>query len=364
MTRKSAFSRTIFTAALGLTLLAGAPSAGAETLRLLTWGGYASDEIVKRFEAKYPGTKVEVTLSNNEEIIAKLRATGGAGFDLAQPGFNRIAAAQKEFDIYKPMDLSKIETDKIDPIFLSRVKSATTIDGQPYSVPHLWGTSGLMVDKTKAADAKSFLDLCNAKYKGRTSMRLARTILIGTAFAMGEDPYAAYSDPKKYQQIMDKVAAKLIECKDIVKAYWKGGDDLANMMLSGEVVVAETWDATAYKLFAQNPNIVFVPPTSGAVGWIDSFALPKRGRADDLAYKWINFVMQPEIVTLMSANTGAIAAVKGGVDLLPPDKKAAVKAGFKTEADISNIKFAAPLQPGVEEIEGKTIERIKAATAK
>ena len=110
----------ILAAALGTSLLAGAP-VGAETLRLLTWGGYASDEIVKRFEAKYPGNKVEVTLSNNEEIIAKLRATGGAGFDLAQPGFNRIGAAQKEFDIYKPMDLSKIETDKIDPIFLNRV---------------------------------------------------------------------------------------------------------------------------------------------------------------------------------------------------------------------------------------------------
>ena len=358
------FGIRILAAALGCALLAGAPALRAETLRLLTWGGYASDEIIKRFEAKYPGNKVEVTLSNNEEIIAKLRATGGAGFDLAQPGFNRIGAAQKEFDIYKPMDLSKIETDKIDPIFLARVKSATTIDGQSYSVPHLWGSSGLMVDKTKAGDATSFLDVCNAKYKGRASMRLARTILIGTAFAMGEDPYAAFSDPKKYQQIMDKVAAKLIECKDNVKAYWKGGDDLANMMLSGEVVIAETWDSTAYKLYAQNPNIVYVPPTSGAVGWIDSFALPKRGRADDLAYKWINFVMQPEIVTMMSANTGAIAAVKGGMDLLPPDKKAAVKAAFKTDADVANIKFAAPLQPGIEEIEGKTVERIKAATAK
>ena len=157
---------------------------------------------------------------------------------------------------------------------------------------------------------------------------------------------------------------KLIECKENVKAYWKGGDDLANMMLSGEIVIAETWDSTAYKMYAQNPNIVYVPPTSGAVGWIDSFALPKRGRADDLAYKWINFVMQPEIVTMMSANTGAIAAVKGGMDLLPPDKKAAVKVAFKTDADVANIKFAAPLQPGIEEIEGKTIERIKAAASK
>lgn len=357
------FTRLVSAPVLGMVLLACAPVAHSETLRLLTWGGYAPDEVIKRFEALYPGSKVEVTLSNNEDMIAKLRATNGAGFDLAQPGFNRIKSAQQEFEIYKPMDLSKINTDRFDPTMLARVKTNTTISGEVYAVPHLWGTSGLMVDKTKAPDVKNWLDLCEPKYKGRTSMRMARTILVGSAFAMGEDPYAAYADLKKYQQIMDKVANKLIECKGNVKAYWKGGDDLSNMMLSGEVVASETWDATAYKLFKQNQNIVFVPPKSGSVGWIDSFALPRRGRADDLAYKWINFVTQPEIVTLMSANTGAIVAVKGGIDLLPADKKAAVKAAF-TDADVANIKFAANILPGVEDIEGKTLERIKAAAAK
>jgi hypothetical protein len=32
--------------------------------------------------------------------------------------------------------------------------------------------------------------------------------------------------------------------------------------------------------------------------------LPARGEAGDAAYKWINFVMQPDIVPIMSANTG------------------------------------------------------------
>ena len=73
------------------------------TLRLLTWGSYAPDELVQKFEAEYPDIKVEVTFSNNEEMIAKLRATGGAGFDLAQPSHDRIYAAQLEYDIYKPL---------------------------------------------------------------------------------------------------------------------------------------------------------------------------------------------------------------------------------------------------------------------
>jgi spermidine/putrescine transport system substrate-binding protein len=44
-------------------------------------------------------------------MISKLRATGGAGFDLAQPSQDRIVGPQQEFGIYKPMDLTKIKTD-------------------------------------------------------------------------------------------------------------------------------------------------------------------------------------------------------------------------------------------------------------
>jgi len=157
-------------------------SAQAETLRLLTWGSYAPNELVKKFEAKYPGVTVEVTFSNNEEMIAKLRATGGAGFDLAQPSHDRIFAVQKEYNIYKPLDLSKIDTSNMQAKLLAGVKANTTIDGKVYAVPHQWGTSGLMADKTKAPDFKSWGDLCDPKYAGKTSMRLKRTILLGTAF--------------------------------------------------------------------------------------------------------------------------------------------------------------------------------------
>src|SRR3546814_8606529 len=148
-------------------------------------------------------------------------------------------------------------------------------------------------------------------------MLLRRTILRGTAVAMGEDPFAAYADLKKYQSILDQVVDKLIACKDNVKTYWKGGDDLSALMLSGEVVVSETWDSTAYKLYKQNPNIVFVPPVTGALAWIDTFVLPRKGEADAAAYKWHNFVLQPENVKIMSTHTCGTATGKGGQGPLP-----------------------------------------------
>jgi len=353
--------RSIIYTAIAAVALGTVGSASAETLRLLTWGSYAPDNLVEKFEELYPDIDVEVTFSNNEEMIAKLRATGGAGFDLAQPSHDRIYAAQLEYDIYKPLDLSKIDTSNMETKLLDGVKENTTIEGEIYAVPHQWGTSGLMADKSMAPDLAGWDDLCDTKYKGKTSMRLKRTILLGTAFAMGEDPFAAYADLDKYQGILDKVADKLISCKDNIKTYWKGGDDLSAMMLSGEIVASETWDSTAYKLFAENENIVFIPPSTGALAWIDTFAFPRKGKADDAAYKWINFVMQPENVSLMSASTGAMAAVKGAKDLLPDDKKAAVNAAFSDE-DVQNLKFFANIPPGVEDMEGKTLEKIKAAT--
>lgn len=351
------------TIAFGVAILGGAVAAQADqTLRLLTWGGYAPDKVIELFEQKYPDIKVEVTLSNNEEMVAKLRATGGAGYDLAQPSHDRVYAAQLEYNIYKPMDLSQINTAALAPNLLEGTKANTTIDGGVYSVPHVWGSSGLMADKTKAPNLKSWSDLCDPQYKGRVSMRLKRTILLGTAFAMGEDPFAAYSDLGKYQKIIDAAAEKLIACKDNVKAYWQGGDDLVALMLSGEVVASETWDSTAYRLYGENPNIVFIPPATGALTWIDTFTIPRKGEADDAAYKWINFVMEPEIATMIAESSGAIPALKGGIDTLPADKKAAVKAAF-TDEDLANLKFFANIPPGLEDIEGKALERIKAATS-
>jgi len=95
--------------------------AETETLRLLTWGGYAPQNVVEQFE-KETGIEVKITLSNNEGMISKLRATRGAGFDLAQPSQDRIVSAQADFNIYKPMDLSKIDTANIIPPCWQRLK--------------------------------------------------------------------------------------------------------------------------------------------------------------------------------------------------------------------------------------------------
>lgn len=344
--------------ALAAGLLLAAPL-HAETLRLLTWGGYAPDDVVANFE-KETGIDVEVTTSNNEDMISKLRATAGSGFDLAQPSQDRIASAQADFDIYKPIDLSKIKTDQMIPSMLEATKSNTEVNGEVYGVPHVWGTSGLMVNAKDAASVKDYTDLCKDGLSGPVSYRLKRPTLIGFAFAMGEDPFAAYDDKEKYQEILKKVEDKLISCKPKVKVYWSGNDELLNLVRSGEVVAAMGWDAGGWKLNSDNADIKFVAPASGALGWIDTFALPRKTKAEDAAYKWINYVMQPEVAARITAAAGNFTASKGSDEFVDEKLKKQYQDSFSPAA-VDTIRWYPTVPAGLEEMEGKVLDRVKAA---
>ncbi|WP_250655409.1 extracellular solute-binding protein [Alkalimarinus coralli] len=332
----------------------------AETLRLLTWGGYAPKEVIKDFK-KETGISVKVTKSNNEDMISKLRATGGAGFDLAQPSQDRISSAQADFNIYKPIDLNNINAAQIIPSMFEATQKSTTHNGEVYGVPHVWGTSGLVVNRKAAGQVADYTDLCDTSLSGSVSYRLKRPTLIGFAFAMGEDPFAAYNNKSQYQAILNKVEKKLIDCKSNVKAYWSGGDALLNLMRSGEVNAAMAWDAGGWKLNKENKDITFIAPKSGALGWIDTFALPRKTKAEDAAYKWINYVMRPDVAAKITEAAGNFTAAKGSDDYVNETLKAQFKESFSQEA-IDNIKWYPPVPAGLEELEGKALDRIKAAS--
>src|SRR5258708_24176932 len=110
-------------------------------------------------------------------MISKLRATGGAGFDLAQPSQDRIVGPQQEFGIYNPMDLSKINTDLFIPSMLEATKKNTALEGKVYGLPHIWGTDGLVLNTKAAGKVADYPDLRAADVQGTTSVRLQRQTL-------------------------------------------------------------------------------------------------------------------------------------------------------------------------------------------
>ncbi|MEJ2166263.1 MAG: extracellular solute-binding protein [Desulfobacterales bacterium] len=294
----------------------------AEELSLLTWKGYAPQPLVEKFE-KETGITVKITYSNNEEMIAKLRATRGAGFDLAQPSQDRISSVQEKFNIY-------------------------------------WGTSGLVVNNKFAPTASDYSDLLNAMYKGRISYRLKRPTLIAIAFAMGENPFARYSDPMAYQALMDRVGQALIDAKPFVKNYWTNGDALLESMRSGEVYLAMAWDGAGWKLHGENPNIDFRAPRSGALGWIDTFAIPAKAKNLNAAYAWINFMLKPENAAFFTNDQKYGTASSGTNAYLEASVRDNFERCFPPKA-IANIKWYPPVPAKLEEIEGLILDKVKAA---
>jgi spermidine/putrescine transport system substrate-binding protein len=337
---------------------AGLAHADGQKLRIITWADYVPADLIAAF-TKETGIAVEVTLSNNEEIISKLRATGGAGYDLAQPSQDRITSVQRDFEIYKPIDLGKIKIDEFQPALLDIVKRNASIDGKLYALPYLWGTDGLVVN-AKRTTVADYADLCRPDLKGKTSIRLRRPILMAFAFAAGKDPFALYGDPKAYSALMDQVGATLIACKPNFKFFYDNKDQLLNGIRSGELWAAAMWDTGGWTLNRENPDIQYVVPRSGALGWLDTFALPARGRNDAAAYAWINFTMRPENAARVIKSVGNFSAAKGTAPYVDPRLKAQFVASFP-DAALKNVHWYPAIPPGLEEIEGRVLDRIKAA---
>jgi spermidine/putrescine transport system substrate-binding protein len=349
-----------FAAAALLAILAAGMAAAEDPkkLRLITWADYAPADVIAQFKQE-TGIQVEVTLSNNEEIISKLRATGGAGFDLAQPSQDRITGVQRDFGVYKPIDLTQVKLNQFRPELLDITRKNTSIDGKLYALPYLWGTDDLVVN-TRVARIADYTDLCRADLKGKATLRLRRPTLMAFAFASGKDPFALYADPRAYSALMDSVGQTLAACKDNVRFFYDNKDQLLNAMRSGEVVAAMAWDTEGWRLNRENPDIKVIVPHSGALGWLDTFALPARGRNDPGAYAWINFTMRPDIAARITKSVGNWTAAAGTENLVDPALRAQYNATFPGGA-FTNIHWDPAIPSGLEEIEGRVLDRIKAA---
>ena len=329
----------------------------SKVLRIITWADYVPAELISEFK-KETGIQVQVTLSNNEEIISKLRATGGAGFDLAQPSQDRIVGAQQEFRIYKPFDLSKVKLNQFVPGLLDTIRRNATLDGKLYGLPYVWGTEGLVYNSKKTTIA-DYRDLCRPELKGRTAVRLKRPTLMAFALALGTNPFALYNDTKAYTALMQKVGQTLIACKPNFRFFYDNKDQLLNGMRTGEIWAAMMWDSGGWALNRENPDIKFINPRSGAVAWMDSFAMPARGRNEAGVYAWINFVMRPENAAKVGKSIGNFSASQGADALMDPRLRQQFNETFPE--GLKNIKWYPAIPPGLEEIEGEVMDRVKAA---
>ncbi len=127
---------------------------------------------------------------------------------------------------------------------------------------------------------------------------------------------------------MDQVGRTLTACKGNLRFFFDNKDQLLNSMRTGEVVAAMSWDSIAWKLNRENPDIKFINPKSNAIFWLDTFALPARGRNDAAVYAWINFTMRPDVAAKIAKSIGNFTASQGAAQLMDPRVKAQLAESF------------------------------------
>jgi len=337
---------------------------GERVLRMLTWEGYAPEELVNKF-TEATGIKVEVTyIGDNNELIAKMAATNGVGYDLVSPTLNYVSTSQGEFGIYQPIDLSKVKTDQFTKAYLDSILEQSKYEGQSYALPFVWGTTAMVINVEKAPDAGvSYLDLCDPQYEGRVSYRAKYDTLYMFAYALGLDPAEAVKDEDAYREVMNQVLDKLIECKPIVRTYWDSRQQLEELLTTEEVWVATSWDAIAWTLSKDDARFKYVVPKEGAVGWFDTFAISAGAENVDEAYEWINFVMDPQNAAVIVNNTGYQTASEGSAELASPEIAKLVAESLPPEK-METIKWYFPLPSYATDIQADVEEQLKAAQSK
>src|SRR5690242_11421475 len=125
---------------------AGANAAEEKELLLFNWSNYMSPDLLKRFEAE-TGIKVTLdTYDTNESMLAKLQA-GGAGYDVVVPTGPTLQQMIGDGLVLK-VDASTMANYKN----VKKPFDNPNFDpGRAYSVPYMWGTTGLVYDTAKVA---------------------------------------------------------------------------------------------------------------------------------------------------------------------------------------------------------------------
>ena len=313
-------------AASTLALFAALPAL-AEDLRIYGWAGEMPDEVISDFEKE---TGIDVTFDtfdSNESMIAKLDA-GGSGYDLVNPSQYAVQILINRGKLVE-LDHAKIETyEKIGPTF----REVSYDTGNKYSIPYVWGTTGLAYNKTCVdAPITSWKALFDEKYKGRIYM-LDNMLAAYIAGLQVNGFSANSSDPAE----IEKATETLIAQKPLLAGY--NSTNFADLVSSGEACIVESWSSSVLQAIADNPDVVYVLPEEGGTMWIDGYGILTDAPNPDAAYKFLAFILRPEVAAKTTELTKTATVVPESKALLPKEI-AENPAVFPAESTIANADF-------------------------
>ena len=316
-------------------------------LNVYNWGDYIADDTIKNFE-KETGIKVRYDLfDSNEALHAKLVA-GMSGYDVVVPG-SHFAKMQINAGLLRKLDKSKIPNlANLDPAVQAQL--AKMDPGNEHLVDWLWGytTVGINVDQVKKALGSTPLPqnawdlvfkpeyVSKLKGCGVSFLDTASEILPIALKYIGKDPRSR--EPEDYKA----AGAMLKAVRPSVTRFSGSGSDYIDQMAKGQLCAVIGWSgdiliAKDKSTKAKTPqNLEVLLPKMGGLLFFDTMAIPKDARHPENAYKWINYILRPEVDASLTNKVFYANPNKASMKFVNP-ALANDKAVFLDEAALSTM---------------------------
>ncbi|MFM8944912.1 MAG: spermidine/putrescine ABC transporter substrate-binding protein [Actinomycetota bacterium] len=278
------------------------------TLTISNWDAYLPENIIPDFEAA-TGVTVELALhTTNEDVMGKIAAQNGGGFDLV---FVSGPFVKQLVDQGWAAELDQTQI----PNLANLAPEATQLaydPGNVHSVPYTWGTTGLCyrTDLVSAApDSWSVFHDPPADLDGKMTMLATDRWLLQPALLA-----AGASINTTDAAALDAAVAWTTEAK----SHLLGFDDTTfySKLVSGEASLVQAWDGWCNYGIAEDPNIVFTIPQEGSDLWTDAMVVLEQSDNKAAAHAFIDFMLRPEngkavaeFVLYKVPNVPAMAAV-------------------------------------------------------
>ena len=257
-----------------------------EQLNVLNWTSYIPDSIIRNFE-KETGIKVNYsTYSSNEELLAKVSNAKEGTYDLIFPS-DYMIEIMKDRELLEKIDKSKLTN--INNLNSNYLNLEYDVNNE-YSLPFIAASTVISVNKEKIKeDITSYNDLLNPKYKDEIVLIDDQRIIIGMALlANGFDMNS--TDPDE----LEIAEEWLLKLKPNLKAY--DSDSPKNFLIFEEASIAVLWNAEGAIAKQENSNIENIFPKEGFALSIDNFAILKNSENQEEAYKFIDYILRPEVM--------------------------------------------------------------------
>ncbi len=254
------------------------------TINVYNWGDYIAESTISNFEAKYPNIKVNYeTFTTNEDMYVKIK-TGGSNYDVAIPS---------DYMIKRMIDegmLNEINMQNIPNYSLigDRFKNLAYDPENKYSVPYMWGTVGILYNKTMVNEpVDSWKILWDKKYSKQILMPDSERDSIGITLKM-----LGFSMNTKSLDELEAAKKALMEQKPIVLAYVV--DEVKDKMIEGEAALAVVWSGDAFYSIGENEDLEYAIPKEGTNLWFDAMVIPKTSKHQKEAETFINYMCETE----------------------------------------------------------------------